>query len=49
MTDADFVLSAFTEAEMKLLNELTTSTVTDIIKQFAKENLQLTSHKAPES
>ena len=49
MADADFVLSAFSGAEMKLLNEHTTSTVTDIIKQFAKENLQLTSHKARES
>jgi PTH1 family peptidyl-tRNA hydrolase len=49
MADVDFVLSAFTEAEMKLLNELTTSTVADIIKQFAEEDLLLTSHKAPES
>lgn len=45
MDDADFVLSAFTAEEMKQLNTLIESKVTELVEAFVKGELEPVSHK----
>ncbi|MES2630972.1 MAG: aminoacyl-tRNA hydrolase [Patescibacteria group bacterium] len=45
MDDADFVLSAFSEEELKQLQQLTETKITNLIEAFIKGELEPVSHK----